>query len=165
MRFLPALLTALALAAAPTVAAQADEDDGCTHADPCPWVVDVDPNGFQDYVEPEVTFTLGDWYEILVFSDDPDHAHTITLSGHDVSISVPADGMASDTGAFQLNQLGTFTLKDTPSNDTITVHVVEEDAVAAEQDASSSGEAKGGPALPVALVVVALAGLALLRRR
>ena len=165
MRFLPALLTALALAA--PASAQAGADDGCTHADPCPWVVDVGPQGFHDYVEGEVTFSVGDWYEILVFSDDPDQDHTLTLSGHDVSIHVPADGMASDTGAFQLGQAGTFTLKDMPSGDTVTVHVVEGDAVAAGQGtgASSSGAAKGGPALPLALLAAALAGVALLRRR
>ena len=163
MRSLPALLAA-ALVLMPAVAAQSD-DDGCTRADPCPWVIDVGPDGFYDYIEAEVSYTLGDWYEILVFSDDPDRAHTITLSGHDVSITVPADGMASDTGAFQFTKPGTFELKDMPSGDVITVHVGEEDSVPAADGGSTSGASKGSPGLAMALLVLNLAGLAVLLRR
>ena len=163
MRSLPALLAAV-LVLTPTVAGQSD-DDGCTHADPCPWVVDVGPDGYYDYIETEVSYTVGDWYEILVFSDDPDRAHTITLSGHDVSITVPADGMASDTGAFQFTRQGTFELKDMPSGDVIKVHVGAEDAVPASDDDSSSGSSKGSPGLPMALIALNAAGLALLLRR
>lgn len=163
MRTLAPLLLTLALV--PTAAAQGE--DGCTHADPCPWVVDVDPSGFASYLESEVTFSVGDWYEIMVFNDDADRSHTITLSGHDVSITVPADGMSEDTGAFQLNQAGTFTLKDMPTGDTITVHVTEDDAVAGQDDdaGSSGSDGNGAPALPLAVLVGALAAVAAALRR
>ncbi len=167
MRILPFLLSAT-LALLPSAAAQTADDDGCTHAAPCPWVVDVDAGGFQSYVQDEVTYTVGDWYEITVFSDDPDRSHTITLSGHDVSITVEADGMAEDTGAFQLGQAGDFTLKDMPSGDTILVHVVEEDAVAEEDDdagAASSGKGEGAPFTSAAFLAMALAVLVVALRR
>jgi MYXO-CTERM domain-containing protein len=159
-------LTLLALLAllAWTPFAAAQDDDGCSHADPCPWVVDVDDKGFQSYVEDQVTFTLGDWYEILVFNDDTNRSHTLTLSGHDKTVTVEADGFATDTGAFQFNKAGDFQLKDSPTGDTIAVHVVQGDAVAAEESSSSSG-AKDGSALPFVLAAMALLGLALFRRR
>lgn len=163
MRTLPTLLSLLAALAVAAPLAAAQDDDGCTHADPCPWVVDVDANGFQSYVEDEVTYTVGDWYEIMVFNDDTNQSHTLSLSGYDKTVTVPKDGMASDTGAFQLTKVGTFQLTDAPTGDKIVVHVVQGDSVAS-QGSSSSGS-KGGPALPFVILALSLVALAAALRR
>lgn len=162
MRTALALLTAAALA--PLAFAQTP-DDGCERTNPCPWVVDVDDKGFQFYIEEEQTFSQGDWYELLVFNDDLNRSHTLSLSGHDVSVTVPADGMAQDTGAFQFTKVGTFKLRDSPTNDEITVHVIEGDAVAAGSDSDSQSDAEGAPALPAVLLLAALVAAAAWRRR
>lgn len=160
MRPALALLTAAALA--PLALAQTD-DEGCTRTNPCPWVVDVDDKGFQFYVAKEQTFSQGDWYELLVFNDDLNRSHTLSLSDHEVSVTVPADGMSQDAGAFQFTKVGTFKLRDSPTNDEITVHVVEGDAVASET--ASETEKEGTPGLPAALLLGALVAVAAWRRR
>lgn len=164
MRATLALLSAGLLA--PLALAQSAGDEGCERTNPCPWVVDVDDKGFQFYVADEQTFSRGDWYELLVFNDDLNRSHTITLTGHEVSVTVPADGMSQDTGAFQFSELGTFELRDAPTGDKITVHVVEGDALSGTgSDSPSDEDGEGAPGLPLALLAVALVGSVLLRRR
>lgn len=163
-----------ALFLAPAANAQG-EDDGCTSREPCPLIVDLDESGF--YIvgdvffgqagEPDhIEFTVGDWYKLIVDSMDPNRSHTVSLTGHDVDVSVTVgpDGFAPDSEAFLFEKLGTYTLRDQPSGDEFEVRVVEED-VSDTSPGSASDDDKGAPGLGLVALVALLAGVAAARRR
>lgn len=161
-----------ALLAAPLALAQ-DGDEGCTSREPCPLIVDVDANGFYligdvFYGQPDepthIDFTVGDWYQLTLDSMDADKSHTVSLSGHDVSVTVGPDGFAPDSESFEFKTLGTYKLRDEPSGDEFEVRVVDED-VSATGSSSGSDEKEGAPGVGPLVLVVALAVLAVLRRR
>lgn len=164
-RFLPALAALLLMPAA-----LAQEADGCVRTDPCPWTLEVTEDGFRQQMPNgtyialnyQTEFTVGDWVEIILFSSDANASHTITLSGHEVSIRVGPDGYATDTGAFQLKTAGTFTLRDQPSGDELQIHVREEDTGSSSRSGSKD-EGAPGPGILLAAGALALAFLA--RRR
>ena len=163
-----------ALFAAPLALAQ-DDEDGCTAREPCPLIVDVDENGFYlvgdvFYGQPDqpthIDFTVGDWYTLTLDSMDPEKSHTVSLSGHelDVSVTVGPDGFAPDSEAFEFETLGTYKLRDQPSGDEFEVRVVDED-VSATADSASDDDEEGAPGLGPMVLVAAVAAMAVLRRR
>jgi len=160
-----------ALLAAPLAIAQ--EDEGCTSREPCPLIVDVDENGFYligdvFYGQPgepsHIDFTVGEWYKLTLDSMDPEKSHTVSLSGHDVSVTVGPDGFAPDSQAFEFETVGTYKLRDEPSGDEFEVRVVEEDTSATGAGTTSDDD-KGAPGVAPAVLVAALAAMAILRRR
>jgi hypothetical protein len=166
MRTLP-FLAALTLAVA--LAPQAQAQDSCSQASPCPWDLVVDSPGFIG--EGEWNWTAGDWMRISVANDD-DVAHTVTLSGYDLTFSIPALEERSQT--VQLTKAGTFQFADQPSGDGVDVHVVQGDVVDYEKGISdangnpvSSGSSGTGrvPGVELPLLVLGLAAAVLAARR
>jgi PGF-CTERM protein len=163
-----------ALLALPLAVAQ-DDEDGCTNREPCPLIVDVDQNGFyligdvfygQPGAATHLDFTLGDWYTLTVDSMDPETSHTVSLSGHGVSVTVGPDGFAPDSEAFEFGTEGTFKLRDEPSGDEFEIRVVDEDVSATGSGSGSDGEKDGIPGFaPLALVAALAVALLVLRRR
>ncbi len=149
-----AAFAALLLLLAP--AALAQEDGGCTQADPCPWVFDVDENGISDDSgsDPTWTFTVGDWLILDVLNFDSED-HTISVDGH--TWTIPKDFGDPEVTPFQFTSAGTYTVTDQPTGDTATVTVVEP----AEEE-SGQNSSKGSPSVSVALLGI---GLLLLARR
>lgn len=153
------LLSAAVLAAASVPAAAQDTDTpGCTQANPCEVIVDLDASGIELH---QTEFTKGDWVLLSVFNDD-DVQHTLTVVGKGVSLTLEA-GDINDTRPFELSSVGTVTLKDTPTEDTAEMAVGAEESFSGD---SSSGSGKGSPGLaPLAAVGAVVAVAALLRRR
>lgn len=160
-----------ALLIAPLAGAQT-EDDGCTSREPCPLIVDVDENGFylinevlygQEGQPSFLAFTVGDWYQLTVDSMDPEKSHTVSLAGHDASVTVGPEAFA-DGGAFQFETVGTYKLTDSPSGDEFEMRVVEGDSVSGSDTASGTDD-EGAPGLAPAVLLAALVALAVLRRR
>jgi hypothetical protein len=160
---IPLLLCLLALALVPAAHAQ----DACTQSSPCAWDVAVDSPGFVG--ESEWNWTAGDWMRVTIFNDD-DAAHTVALSGYNLQFQVPP--LEERSQVVHLTQAGHFQLSDAPSNDTVSVTVVDGDVVDYEKgliDAggntvaakSSSGRV---PGLELPLLAAALAVAALARR-
>jgi hypothetical protein len=152
------LAALLALALMPAATAQSD----CTSsATPCPLVVVVDANGFGQ--DKSWAITQDEWYAITVYNLD-DKAHTVTLSGYDVTLQAPADGEAS--AVVQFTRLGSFQLKDAPTGATATITVVGADSVDYEEGrADGSGNPiKKSPGLAIGLLALGLVAVALHRR-
>lgn len=151
---LPFLCLSLLAAVAVPAAAQ---DPGCLQSNPCDLAVDVDALG----IDPDqATFTAGDWVRLSVYNDD-DVPHTVSLTGHDVTLVVPAYDIV-ESEPFQLARAGTYTLSDNPSGDSADVLV---EAAQSFSD-SSSTDSKGAPGPGLALLVVGLAAaVAVVRRR
>jgi hypothetical protein len=154
-----AFLAAAVLAAAAVPAAAQDTDmPGCTQANPCEVIVDLDANGI-DVQRTE--FTRGDWILLSVFNDD-DQEHTLTVEGKGISLTLAA-GDINDTRPFELSSIGKVTLKDSPSGDTADLTVGAEESFSS---GASSGSGKGSPGLaPLAIVGALVAVAAALRRR
>lgn len=153
---------ALVLILLPAATAQ---EDGCTQADPCPWVTDVDADGFETYVEP-FNGSLGDWVQIEAFNYDAE-GHTLSLDAYGLAWDV-ASLDELQTEPFQLTEEGTFQLYDAPSGDSVVLQVTAGDPI---EDASGTptGENTPGadpergipdPGAPLLLGALALAGLA-----
>lgn len=162
MRALPALAFALlaALAAVPTTAAQdPDGPPGCVEANPCDLIIAVDADGFADLSDTELT--AGDWFVATIVNHDDGAEHTITLSGHSVTLTVPA-GDVDDTQPFRMGAAGQYTLADQPSGDTVQITSVEGDEV---DGATSDGDSSGIPGVAPALLAVAVVAAALVLRR
>jgi hypothetical protein len=158
-------LAFLALAALPAAQAQ----DACTQSSPCPWEVVVDQPGFVG--ESGWNWTAGDWMRLTVANDDEAAAHTVTLGGHGVTLSIPS--LEERSQVVQL-KAGTFQLSDAPSGDTVPVTVVAGDVVDYQNGlidrsgnpvaGSGSSSGRGMPGLELPLLAVALAVAALGRR-
>lgn len=159
------LATALCLMAVPTVSAQGD---GCTQSQPCPWVTDVEADGFVSYVEP-YNGSLGDWIVVEGFNYDDDESHTLSLDAYGRSWEVaPLADFRSDP--FQLTEEGTFSLYDAPSGDDVPLRVSAGDPIEeADGDTGgpTSGQApdRGIPGVAAPILLLGLAGAALSRRR
>jgi hypothetical protein len=163
----PFLLAALALATLSTLPA-AQAQDACTQSSPCPWDVEVDQTGFVG--DSSWNWTAGDWMQLSVANDD-NVTHTVTLSGHGVSITV---GAVDEKSQVVQLKAGSFQLADTPTGDTVPVTVVNGDVVdyqkgLIDRNGTPLGTGAGSstskarvpglelPALAVALLAVALA--------
>jgi hypothetical protein len=131
----------------------AAQDAGCTQANPCDLIVDVDASGL-DFAQ--ATFTAGDWVVLSVFNSDA-VPHTVSLSGHSVSVVVAPDGI-EESEPFQMGRAGTYELRDSPSGDRADL-VVEGEATF-EDDGS-----QGAPGLGLAATLAALAAVAVALRR
>lgn len=155
-------LPAFLLAVAPAASAQ---DDGCNAAHPCPWEVDVGPDGFitDGDVAAEWEWTVGDAVSLNVFNHD-DVAHTVTLTSYGVILTVPP--LQERSSALVLDRTGDFELQDNPSSDVGLVYVLEEDVVEFEEGAgASTSGGNGAPGLALPLAAFALLAVAALRRR
>lgn len=163
---------ALALAAVATLAsltpAQA-QSSTCATDGGCPaWSVSVDGTGFVD--TDSFTATKGDTLTITVTNEDGDHDHTLTLSGYQRQTLVTGYDEASIV--VQLDQVGTFTLKDSVSGQTRTLTVVACDvqdhadgfcpgtAASSTPAAATSASGRNIPSLATSVQLLALAGLA-----
>ncbi len=156
---------ALAMLAVPVASAQ---DDACSQSDPCPWALDVYEAGF-DVSDESLNATIDDWYTLNIFNLD-DVAHTITLEGHGVQVTV-APLEEATSAPFQLTQAGVFSLDDEPTGDFVLVQVFETDVVDEEADAATTAagnEDAVGKDQPLPLTVALgalLVSAFLLRRR
>ena len=137
------------------------QTEGCLQSNPCNLDVDVDANGVADISQ--TNFTSGDWYTLSVYNDDGVE-HTVALSGHGVSLKVPAYGLV-DSPPFQFGAAGSYTLSDSPSGDNAPIKVVAGDVVDYENGKTSAGAKGGIPGPEPALLLVALASLVLVKRR
>lgn len=165
-----ATLTVALLAASP-VAAQ----PGCTSfADSCPVEIAVDQTGFTEVSL--LNFTVGDWHTLSISNEDtkaagtePGQTHTVTLSGHAVSVTL--ETMAVEEVVVEFSKVGCFELKDMPTGDIVKIRVVTADSIDFEQrvasDADPCAPANGGNAgdaskkgMPAVDVVAVIAGLA-----
>jgi hypothetical protein len=170
MRFLFPLAALALVATLPAAHAQ----DACTQASPCPWDIAVDQPGFIG--ESSWNWTAGDWMLVTVSNTD-NVTHTVTLAGYGLSLSAAPDG-GEKSQAIQLTQAGTFQLADSPSGDTVPVHVINGDVVDYQKglidtngNAATTGTAGASssahrrlPDLGLPLVALALVGVALARR-
>jgi hypothetical protein len=164
MRALPALLAALAATAlAAPAAAQDDDLPGCTQGNPCEVYVDLESTGIAQIEE--TSFTRGDWILLSVFNGD-DVNHTLTVEGKGISITVRPDDL-DDTRPFELDRVGTVTLRDAPTGDTLDLTVgAEESFTGGTSDTGTgTGSGRGTPSAGPALLLAALAGGAFLLRR
>jgi hypothetical protein len=153
-----AVLAAAVLAAAAVPASAQDTDSpGCTQANPCEVIVDLDASGIDVQ---RTGFTRGDWILLSVFNDD-DVEHTLTVEGKGVSVTLDA-GDINDTRPFELSSVGKVTLKDSPTGDTADLAVAAEDSFSS---GGSSGAGKGSPGLAPVLAVGAFAAVAVALRR
>lgn len=159
------LLSALLLVALPLASAQ---DDACTQTTPCPWTIVVDETGITE--SSQTAITQGDWFTITLHNDDLTQTHTVNLSGYDVTLQATALSDAQKT--VQFSMVGKFTVTDKPTGKTAPFEVITGDAVDYENgvsDASgnptSSAAPKKAPGLELPLVALAVAGLALARRK
>lgn len=148
-----ASLAAVTLALSLPVAAQ---DPGCLQSNPCDLAVDVDASGIDT---DRATFTAGDWVRLSVYNDD-DVPHTVRLAGHDITLVVPAYDIV-ESAPFELGRAGTYQLSDSPTGDTADVVVQAAETFSQPQ---TSGD-KGAPGPGLAMLALALVGLAILRRR
>lgn len=162
------LQLAAALAAL-TLVPSALAQDECSQANPCLWLVDVDETGlYGDGTEPVWNFTVGDWF-VLNVSNLDEVGHTLMLAGHPVTVQVGALDEAQ-SAPFRFTQAGTFQLTDDLGR-TGTVHVfagdVNDQEIITGSTSSSSGASTsaGIPALPWAVLGLALVCAAALRRR
>jgi hypothetical protein len=146
------LMSLFALAALSLPAAA--QGPGCTQANPCDLIVDVDASGL-DFAQS--TFTTGDWVVLSVFNSDA-VPHTVSLSGHSVSLVVAPDDIA-ESEPFRMGRAGTYELRDSPSGDRAAI------VVEAAESFTSDGEANGLPGLTLASMVAVLAALAFAFRR
>ena len=163
MRALPATFLALALLAVPAAVAQdPDGPPGCVEANPCDLIIAVDADGFADLSDTELT--EGDWFVATIVNHD-DVAHTVSLSGHSMMLTVPA-GDVDDTDPFRVGAPGQYTLADQPSGDSVQVTSVAGEEFA-DGGSSTTGDGSNGiPGLAPAYLLGALAALALgVRRR
>ncbi len=126
MRWIVALA---ALSLVPGVAAQ----EGCTQAEPCLWVVDIDETGISGGGDPDASWngTQGDWIQISVFNAD-DVDHTLTLEGIGLSWDVASFDLV-DSAPFQLDLAGEYRFVDSPTGDAASVLVYANDAVAVQE--------------------------------
>ncbi len=158
------LLVSIALLA-PLASAQAD-DEACTEAAPCEWVVDLDGSGFDAGGLGDAAYngTVGDWYVFSILNAD-DVEHTLTWSEYGQSWTVAAADVL-ETPPFELTREGSFLLRDAPSGDAATIQVFLGDVVDTEADAEAgAGQEQTQPTLGVVLMVVSLLGLVALKRR
>lgn len=153
MRILfPALLAALALA--PVATAQTD---GCLQTNPCLLDVEVDEAGIASVSISNMT--SGDWFTLAVSNLD-DRTHTVSFAT--VQVQVEAFGFA-DSAPFQAPSPGTYPLRDQPTGDAASLHVLAGDVVDAESGSTSGS--KGSPGLEAAVLTLGLVAFAALRRR
>ncbi len=139
-----------------TAATSSATDDGCTQANPCHWVVDVDENGLS---EGQWNWSAGDYLRLEISNID-DVAHTVSIDGTGVSVTAGAIADAQ-SAPFQLTA-GTYTLRDSPSGDTAKVNAVDGDVVAYENGLTSKG---GIPGFEGIAAIAALAAAVLMARR
>lgn len=155
----PCLLALIALMAAPAATA-ADE---CSQATPCHWFVDVDADGLQATGAAAWNFTVGDWFVLNVTNFD-EVPHAIALTGHPVTLQVPAADSA-ETAPFQFTTAGTFELRDDAGHKGI-VTVTRADVndyqggVADSDGNDLATTTKGAPAPGAWLAAMALASIA-----
>jgi hypothetical protein len=160
------LLTSLPVAA----------QEGCTEAEPCPWVVTVNPSGFAE--AESLNGTQGDWVRFTFFNDD-DVGRTLYLDGYDREWRLEPDQLL-DSEPIYLHTPGDFSLSDEFTGDARAVRIFVNDAIAVEEGeqqgitdpdlqnprdigSTSQSERTPGPALAV-LAVVMLALVAMRRR-
>jgi len=155
-----ASLAALALAAL-ALPASAQDSPGCLQSSPCEMDADVTDVGFDPG---QTVFTSGDWVRLSIYNDDAVE-HTVALSGHGVSLTIPSYDLA-ESGPFQIKSAGTYQLTDSPTGDSVDITVEPAETFTSGSASSASSEGKGSPGLAPALLVAGLAGaLAVARRR
>lgn len=159
---LPAVVAFVAAVALVAPTSAQDSEPGCLQTNPCDVHVDVDPLGLdlgQDL------FTAGDWVRLSVYNDDS-VPHTVSLSGHDVTLVVPPYDVV-ESSPFEMARPGAYRLSDSPSGDNATVTV--EPAASFDGDDGGEdgdrGERNGVPGPVGALVLLALVMAAVASRR
>ncbi len=151
----------LILALALLVPSALAQDDACTEASPCEWVIEVDADGYTWNTPdgPIYNGTLGDWYRFSILNAD-DQAHTMTWPEYGLSWTIDGPDLM-DTEPFQLTLDGQFFLEDVPTGDDAILNVFIADVVDQEQAASPSEDGPGVSQPGPAVVLVGLALLAL----
>ena len=151
----PAPLVPLLLTLVVVASASAQEAPcGAAASDPCPWVVNVDAEGFG--ADQEWNFTEGDWFHVDLFNFD-EVEHTVTFAGH--QWTVPAlDGVR--TAPFAMPAAGDYMIADDPSQDGQTVIIL-----AGEAPPEDGGGSAGMPGPGALLALLALVGMVAARRR
>src|SRR5688572_10564259 len=157
---LAAALTSLALLPSATAQDSAGPP-GCVEANPCDLILAVDAQGFADVSETE--FTTGDWLYATTYNGD-EAEHTLSLASHSFTLTI-AGGDLVDSEPFRLGPVGTYTLSDQPSGDTVTFTVVAEDEFDEESDSSEEEGGNGTPGPSFLLALAAIAATALVLRR
>lgn len=142
-----ALIAFAMLLLIPATAAQDDDPEtNCTQADPCPWMLDVDDDGFQDnsFDGPSFNATQGDWVRLEVFNFG-DVTHTITFEAHGEWTVGSLDEVVTEP--MQLASEGSFAIIDQPTGDEVPVEVFLSDASEdGEPITDVPGETTGSPA-------------------
>lgn len=148
----------IALIAILTLMPAMAQETACSEMDACPIPLDVDVDSLDFGGESSITVTAGDWFYFDTFNLD-DAAHEISIAG--LGINFVATTLESEHGPYLLDAPGSYEVVDIETGRTATLHVVEDDV---SKQGGEPAATKDSPALPAALVLLALIGLVAARR-